>query len=230
MDARTSTTHTGGCRAWGWVGWFGPRRPARSGRAARSGAEFGRRFGCRLRAIGLQSQQTPLCNSRPLSCNLQVASSSLAGGFERTWGSRLRLLGFSRDLGLIHALEDPRTDRLPPRGALRILAARETARASPGVYPSGQRGQTVNLLAYAFAGSNPAAPTDPPCGVFLRPDPGPRTVLRCVGVPWVVLQPGGWHPGLSGHGLWPIGSATGSRGSPRVTERDSTSCENDSTN
>ena len=26
-------------------------------------------------------------------------------------------------------------------------------------YPSGQRGQTVNLLAYAFAGSNPARPT-----------------------------------------------------------------------
>jgi hypothetical protein len=26
-------------------------------------------------------------------------------------------------------------------------------------YPSGQRGQTVNLLAYAFAGSNPAPTT-----------------------------------------------------------------------
>ncbi len=29
-----------------------------------------------------------------------------------------------------------------------------------GRYPSGQRGQTVNLLAYAFVGSNPALPTD----------------------------------------------------------------------
>ena len=28
-----------------------------------------------------------------------------------------------------------------------------------GVFPSGQRGQTVNLLAYAYGGSNPPAPT-----------------------------------------------------------------------
>lgn len=28
-----------------------------------------------------------------------------------------------------------------------------------GVFQSGQMGQTVNLVAYAFAGSNPAAPT-----------------------------------------------------------------------
>ena len=33
--------------------------------------------------------------------------------------------------------------------------------ADLGRYPSGQRGQTVNLLAHAFAGSNPALPTDP---------------------------------------------------------------------
>ena len=30
---------------------------------------------------------------------------------------------------------------------------------SAGRYPSGQRGQTVNLLAYAFGGSNPPLPT-----------------------------------------------------------------------
>ena len=30
---------------------------------------------------------------------------------------------------------------------------------SSGRYPSGQRGQTVNLLAYAFGGSNPPLPT-----------------------------------------------------------------------
>ena len=28
-----------------------------------------------------------------------------------------------------------------------------------GVFPSGQRGQTVNLLAFAYDGSNPSAPT-----------------------------------------------------------------------
>jgi hypothetical protein len=31
--------------------------------------------------------------------------------------------------------------------------------ANSGRYPSGQRGQTVNLLAYAFGGSNPPLPT-----------------------------------------------------------------------
>ena len=31
----------------------------------------------------------------------------------------------------------------------------------PGRYQSGQLGQTVNLLAYAFVGSNPALPTFP---------------------------------------------------------------------
>ena len=31
--------------------------------------------------------------------------------------------------------------------------------ACSGRYPSGQRGQTVNLLAYAFGGSNPPLPT-----------------------------------------------------------------------
>src|SRR5438445_13744991 len=41
-------------------------------------------------------------------------------------------------------------------------------------YPSGQRGQTVNLLAHAFAGSNPAPTTTPiakhncPCGTVAR--------------------------------------------------------------
>src|ERR1700704_5910324 len=32
-------------------------------------------------------------------------------------------------------------------------------------YPSGQRGQTVNLLAYAFVGSNPTPSTSEGCGV-----------------------------------------------------------------
>ena len=34
--------------------------------------------------------------------------------------------------------------------------------ADSGRYPSGQRGQTVNLLAYAFGGSNPPLPTTVP--------------------------------------------------------------------
>ena len=36
--------------------------------------------------------------------------------------------------------------------------------ADSGRYPSGQRGQTVNLLAYAFGGSNPPLPTTDPGG------------------------------------------------------------------
>ena len=40
--------------------------------------------------------------------------------------------------------------------------------AGSGRYPSGQRGQTVNLLAYAFGGSNPPLPTI--VAGALRPD------------------------------------------------------------
>ncbi len=40
-----------------------------------------------------------------------------------------------------------------------ILSVIVNIHKSPGGYPSGQRGQTVNLLAFAFAGSNPAPPT-----------------------------------------------------------------------
>ena len=42
-----------------------------------------------------------------------------------------------------------------------------------GSYPSGQRGQTVNLMAYAFAGSNPALPSDSPFGDPLPHPPAP---------------------------------------------------------
>jgi hypothetical protein len=34
--------------------------------------------------------------------------------------------------------------------------------SSTGVYRSGQTGQTVNLMAYAFVGSNPTAPMKKP--------------------------------------------------------------------
>ena len=37
-------------------------------------------------------------------------------------------------------------------------------RRDAGSYRSGQTGQTVNLMAYAFAGSNPALPTEN-CGI-----------------------------------------------------------------
>ena len=43
------------------------------------------------------------------------------------------------------------------QGSDSIIAAHFERRM--GRYPSGQRGQTVNLLAYAYAGSNPALPT-----------------------------------------------------------------------
>jgi hypothetical protein len=39
------------------------------------------------------------------------------------------------------------------------LYYQSTEEIKGGRYPSGQRGQTVNLLAYAYAGSNPALPT-----------------------------------------------------------------------
>jgi hypothetical protein len=63
--------------------------------------------------------------------------------------------------------------------------------AGSGRYPSGQRGQTVNLLAYAFGGSNPPLPTIVATGVGTdrtagglfevrvaptRPDNGPAVV------------------------------------------------------
>ena len=52
--------------------------------------------------------------------------------------------------------------------------------AGSGRYPSGQRGQTVNLLAYAFGGSNPPLPTivagaarpDSPVGGLSQTRPG----------------------------------------------------------
>lgn len=42
--------------------------------------------------------------------------------------------------------------QIPPLALVEDVARLE------GVYPSGQRGQTVNLLAHAFGGSNPPAP------------------------------------------------------------------------
>ena len=62
-------------------------------------------------------------------CNLEVGGSSPPGGFPGSW----------------HVLP-------PPPGAIRLHRFK-------GEYPSGQRGQTVNLLAYAFTGSNPVSPT-----------------------------------------------------------------------
>ena len=35
----------------------------------------------------------------------------------------------------------------------------------PGIFQSGQMGQTVNLLAFAFGGSNPSVPTHHMCDV-----------------------------------------------------------------
>jgi hypothetical protein len=44
--------------------------------------------------------------------------------------------------------------------------------AGSGRYPSGQRGQTVNLLAYAFGGSNPPLPTIVTMGLSAARDVG----------------------------------------------------------
>src|SRR5213593_764861 len=46
---------------------------------------------------------------------------------------------------------------LPPAPAFSMSC--QVRPADSGRYPSGQRGQTVNLLAYAFGGSNPPLPT-----------------------------------------------------------------------
>jgi hypothetical protein len=73
-------------------------------------------------------------------CNLEVGSSSLPGGF--------RVLGFP---GTTHLW-----DRLPQ------FVGAATVCVPQGEYPSGQRGQTVNLLAYAFTGSNPVSPIEKP--------------------------------------------------------------------
>jgi hypothetical protein len=47
---------------------------------------------------------------------------------------------------------------VPRQGAGLRLHRSPLTDVPPGGYPSGQRGQTVNLLAHAFAGSNPAPP------------------------------------------------------------------------
>ena len=59
-----------------------------------------------------------------------------------------------------------------------------------GRYPSGQRGQTVNLLAYVFQGSNPCLPTiqsllDPePIGLFLAMGEGLRVYFWTRSLRW----------------------------------------------
>ena len=61
--------------------------------------------------------------------------------------------------------------------------------ADSGRYPSGQRGQTVNLLAYAFGGSNPPLPTTLPGAMSPEQTEGglkqaqlreARAAMRCV--------------------------------------------------
>jgi hypothetical protein len=50
--------------------------------------------------------------------------------------------------------------------------------ADSGRYPSGQRGQTVNLLAYAFGGSNPPLPTIGSDGACTGRDVGGLSEVR----------------------------------------------------
>ena len=42
---------------------------------------------------------------------------------------------------------------------LRKAMLKSSSQSQKGKYQSGQMGQTVNLLAYAFGGSNPSLPT-----------------------------------------------------------------------
>src|SRR5437588_6397819 len=69
-------------------------------------------------------------------------------------------------------------------------------------YPSGQRGQTVNLLAHAFDGSNPSPTTT---AFFLSPwVANPHNSAK----PYEFVQP----DGRSGSGDWGHGSAWRSAG------------------
>ena len=74
-------------------------------------------------------------------------------------------IALRRQLWREHAT--PRLDRPLRR---RIFDSLWT-RGNPGGYRSGQTGQTVNLLANAFAGSNPAPPTKKENGPSTSDDP-----------------------------------------------------------
>lgn len=64
----------------------------------------------------------------------------------------------SRRIVQRHQMQFAHSGSLPGFAVLGTLHRSVT----PGVYPSGQRGQAVNLLAYAFGGSNPPAPITKP--------------------------------------------------------------------
>lgn len=57
-----------------------------------------------------------------------------------------------------------------------------TCFSNPGEYQSGQLGQTVNLLAYAFGGSNPPPPTFLSFNIVLHHPEGMQSFLnlRCL--------------------------------------------------
>ena len=63
--------------------------------------------------------------------------------------------------------------------------ARGQLNSQSGVYPSGQRGQTVNLMAYAFEGSNPSAPNNskPPRSALAVPSVRPQPSRSLVASP-----------------------------------------------
>ena len=63
--------------------------------------------------------------------------------------------------------------------------------ADSGRYPSGQRGQTVNLLAYAFGGSNPPLPTIVTSAAWPARTVGRLSQARVVRRVWVASHAGG---------------------------------------
>ena len=81
---------------------------------------------------------------------------------------------FLTDLGL----DEPGLNRVIRAAALTSFPTVARIAGSLEGYPSGQRGQTVNLLAYAFGGSNPPPSTTQHPGALpaTGATPGPKQV------------------------------------------------------
>ena len=85
----------------------------------------------------------------------------------------------------------------PPRGGAGRSRGTNilTGYVRTGGYSSGQRGQTVNLLAYAYGGSNPSPPTTP--SILFSSGGAGRTAKRSVaGRPLCGLTAGEWGASL----------------------------------
>jgi hypothetical protein len=79
--------------------------------------------------------------------------------FGRAWLSGITATGALRAARWQNPTDMLRIEASETLHAHRAILARRRVEVSAGSYRSGQTGQTVNLMAYAFAGSNPALPT-----------------------------------------------------------------------